>query len=199
TSRLAHTMTKPLARKVLLIGWDSADWKILNPLLEAGQMPHLNRLIEQGVMGTLATLHPAYSPMLWTSIATGVRPFKHGVLGFTEPTPDGQDVMPVSNLSRKVRAIWNILHLRGKTCNVVGWWPSHPVEPIRGVMVSEQYPPAYGPLDQGWPLAEGCIHPPELRPTLAELRFHPDELTADLVLPFIPKALEIDQDKDRRL
>ena len=83
-------------------------------------------LIDNGVMGTMATLHPAYSPMLWTTIATGVRPFKHGVLGFTEPTPDGQGVMPVSNLSRKVRAIWNILHLQGKTCNVVGWWPSHP-------------------------------------------------------------------------
>jgi predicted AlkP superfamily phosphohydrolase/phosphomutase len=137
-----------LHKQVLLIGWDAADWKVINPLLEAGGMPNLARLIENGVMGTMATLHPAYSPMHWTTIATGVRPFKHGVLGFTEPTPDGTDVMPVSNLSRKVRAIWNILHLQGKTCNVVGWWPSHPAEPIRGVMVSEFYHTAYGPLEK---------------------------------------------------
>ena len=26
-------------RKLLLIGWDSADWKLLQPLMEAGQLP----------------------------------------------------------------------------------------------------------------------------------------------------------------
>lgn len=54
-------------------------------------------------MGTLATLHPVLSPMLWTSIATGKRPFKHGVPGFTEPTPDGAVVQPVSRFSRKIK------------------------------------------------------------------------------------------------
>ena len=189
----------PPAKKVLLIGWDAADWKVASPLMDAGKMPHLARFVEQGVMGNMATLQPPYSPMLWTSIATGVRPFKHGVLGFTEPTPDGQGVMPVSNLSRKVRAIWNILHLAGKTCNVVGWWPSYPAEPIRGVMVSEHFQHATGPLDKEWLVPEGCVHPVELRDTLAELRINPNELLPGHLLPFIPKALEIDQDKDARL
>ena len=88
-------MSMTPAKKVLLIGWDAADWKVAKPLMEAGKMPHLSKFVELGVMGNMATLQPPYSPMLWTSIATGVRPFKHGVLGFTEPTPDGQGVMPV--------------------------------------------------------------------------------------------------------
>jgi len=192
-------MTMTPAKRVLLIGWDAADWKVAKPLMEAGKMPHLSKFVEQGVMGNMATLQPPYSPMLWTSIATGVRPFKHGVLGFTEPTPDGQGVMPVSNLSRKVRAIWNILHLAGKTCNVVGWWPSYPAEPIRGVMVSEHFQHATGPLDKEWVVPDGCVHPVELRDTLAELRINPNELVPDHLLPFIPKALEIDQAKDVRL
>lgn len=187
------------AKKVLLIGWDAADWKVAMPLMDAGKMPHLARFVELGVMGNMATLHPPYSPMLWTSIATGVRPFKHGILGFTEPTPDGQGVMPVSNLSRKVRAIWNILHREGKTCNVIGWWPSYPAEPIRGVMVSEHFQHATGPLDQEWKVPEGCVHPVELSDTLAELRINPNELGPEHLRPFIPKALEIDQDKDKRL
>ena len=61
-------MSKP---RVLLIGWDAADWKIINPLLAAGEMPHLASLIAEGVHGNHATLYPALSPMLWTSIATG--------------------------------------------------------------------------------------------------------------------------------
>ncbi len=65
-------------RKVLLVGWDGADWKIIHPLLDAGKMPNLTALIENGVMGNLSSLRPELSPMLWTSIATGKRPYKHG-------------------------------------------------------------------------------------------------------------------------
>ena len=33
------SMGKRLTRRVLLIGWDAADWHLINPLLEAGKMP----------------------------------------------------------------------------------------------------------------------------------------------------------------
>jgi predicted AlkP superfamily phosphohydrolase/phosphomutase len=185
--------------KVLLIGWDAADWKVINPLLEQGKMPNLARLIERGVMGSLATLQPVLSPMLWTSIATGKRPFKHGILGFSEPTPDGHSVQPVSQLSRTTKALWNIFNQEGYRSTVVGWWPSHPVEPINGVMVSNHYQQALGPPDQPWPMARGTVHPARLQQTLAELRFNPNALVAEEVLPFVPRAAEIDQDKDQRL
>lgn len=185
--------------KVLVIGWDAADWKIINALADQGRMPNIARLIERGVMGDLATLHPVLSPMLWTSIATGKRPYKHGIYGFSEPTPDGGGVQPVSQLSRTTKAIWNILNQSGYKSHVIGWWPSHPVEPIDGVMVSNHYHTAVGPLDQPWPLAPGMVHPKRLEDTLAELRINPNELIAEQVLPFIPKAAEIDQDKDRRV
>ena len=61
------------APRLLLIGWDAADWQVIHPLLDAGAMPNLQRLIEGGVMGNLASLAPMLSPILWTSIATGKR------------------------------------------------------------------------------------------------------------------------------
>src|SRR5690606_22342552 len=73
-----------LARKVLLIGWDAADWKVINPLMDAGLMPALQRLVERGVMGNIATLDPPFSPMLWTSIATGHTADRHGILNFIQ-------------------------------------------------------------------------------------------------------------------
>ena len=88
-------------RKVLLVGWDAADWKVIHPLMDRGLMPFTKSMVENGVMANLATLNPVLSPMLWTSITTGKRPYKHGILGFTEPTPDGTSVQPVTNLSRK--------------------------------------------------------------------------------------------------
>ena len=38
-------------RKLLLLGWDSADGKLLPPLMESGQMPALARLVKEGCMG----------------------------------------------------------------------------------------------------------------------------------------------------
>ena len=187
------------SRKVLLVGWDAADWKVIRPLMAGGKMPNLERLADRGASGQIATLHPPLSPMLWTSIATGKRPFKHGIHGFSEPTPDGRGVQPVTNLSRTSKAIWNILHQNGLRSTVIGWWPSHPAEPIDGVMVSDHYHRAQRPLEEGWPLAAHAVHPPELTPMLAGLRVHPDSLTPEMVEPFVPLAREIDQDTDKRL
>src|SRR5580704_10446503 len=187
------------SRKVLLVGWDAADWKVIRPLMDAGKMPNVQRLVEHGASGQISTLHPPLSPMLWTSIATGKRPFKHGIHGFSEPTQDGRGVQPVTNLSRTSKALWNILNQNDLRSIVIGWWPSHPAEPIDGVMVSDQFHRAGRPLDEGWPLAPNAVHPPELAATLADLRVHPDQLTPAMVESFIPLAREIDQDKDKRL
>jgi predicted AlkP superfamily phosphohydrolase/phosphomutase len=184
---------------VLLVGWDAADWKVIHPLLDAGHMPNLARLVERGVMGNLSTLQPILSPMLWTSIATGKRPYKHGVHGFTEVAPETGQVRPISTLSRTTKAVWNILHQQGKTCHVVGWWPSHPVEPLRGAMVGNHFQMAPGTLDAPWPLAAGTVHPPEMAEALATLRIHPHELEGDMLRPFVPRAPEVDQESDRRL
>ncbi len=176
-------------RKALLIGWDAADWKVIHPLLDAGKMPHLARFLEQGVMGNIATLQPALSPTLWTSIATGKRPYKHGILGFSEPDPVTGGIRPITNLSRKTKAIWNILNQEGKNTITVGWWPSNPAEPLsKGVMVSNDYQQAHGNAYEPdkWPLKPETIYPERLVKYLKDLRFHPAELTEDDLRPFLP-------------
>ncbi|MEO0796832.1 MAG: alkaline phosphatase family protein [Verrucomicrobiota bacterium] len=189
----------PDSKKVMLIGWDAADWKMIHPLMDAGLMPNVQKLVDEGVMAKLRTLSPVLSPMLWTSIATGKRAYKHGIYGFSEPTPDGKSVQPVTNLSRKTKAVWNILQQNDKRSLVVGWWPSHPTEPIDGVMVSNHYQRAPKGVEREWKMAPGTVHPPELDDELAEIRCHPLDLKAEHILPFVPYAHEVDQEKDRRL
>ncbi len=186
-------------KKVLLIGWDAADWNVINPLLDSGQMPNLAAFVDQGVIGNLATLQPVLSPILWTSIATGKRPYKHGICGFVEPDPQNGGIRPITNLSRNTKAIWNILQQNGFKSNVVGWWPSHPAEPISGVMVSNHFQKADGGLDQPWPIKPGSVHPERLAQQLKPYRIHPLELEAEHLLPFVPQAAEIDQANDPRL
>lgn len=173
-------------KKVLVIGWDAAEWKVIMPLIQQGKMPAFAKLMSRGVHGKLQTLDPPLSPMLWTSIATGFRADTHGIGGFIEPTPDGENLRPVTSTSRKVKAIWNILNQEGYKSNVVAWWPSNPAEPINGVMVSNLYQIATKPLEEEWEMPKGTIHPEEMTETMKEFRIHPHQITLNQALPFIP-------------
>jgi len=127
------------SRKLLVIGFDAADWKMIHPLVDAGLMPTLSKFIDEGCIGNLATLHPSLSPMLWTSIATGKTADKHGVCGFVEPLADASGVRLVGSATRTTKAFWNITSQAGLKTHVIGWYASHPAEPINGVCVSDQF------------------------------------------------------------
>jgi predicted AlkP superfamily phosphohydrolase/phosphomutase/tetratricopeptide (TPR) repeat protein len=193
---MANSGTK---RKVLLIGWDAADWEVITPLLEEGLMPALDGLINRGVMGNLATLQPILSPMLWNSVATGKFADKHGVHGFIEPDPVNGGARPYTSTSRKCKALWNILTQSGLRSNVIGWWASHPAEPIDGTVVTNMFGGVKFDPEHGWRVPVGTVHPPDKATLLARFKVFPSELTEAHILPFIPNAAKIDQQSDRRL
>lgn len=178
--------------KLLLIGWDAADWELIGPLIAKGLMPNLKRMIDNGVYGNMSTLNPPYSPMLWTTVATGKTPDKHGVLGFIEVAPQDK-LRPVTANSRNARALWNILHNQNLKSNLVGWWPSYPAEPINGVVVTDKFSKVGKELNKVKTLDKRAIHPENLADELKQLRMHPSEITKEHILPFMPKAAKINQ------
>jgi predicted AlkP superfamily phosphohydrolase/phosphomutase/Flp pilus assembly protein TadD len=193
-------MTKRLAKKLLLVGWDGADWQIIQPLLDRGLMPALESLISRGVMGNLASHEPMLSPMLWTTMATGKPPAQHGICGFAEPDPSSEHgARLVTSTSRKCKAFWNILSQEGFKTHLIGWIPSHPAEPINGICTTELFARAVDVVDQPWPIIPGSVHPPELSATLDELRVHPEDIVLEQLASFVPRASEIDQTSDPHL
>lgn len=197
-SRTPDNSSSP-TKRLLFVGWDAADWQMIDPLIEAGKMPNLAKLIEGGVMASLATLHPVVSPMLWTSIATGKLAFKHGIYGFNERNPEG-GARPSTSISRKTKAIWNIFQQAlGWRCNVAGWWASYPAEPLEGASISNVFFHAQRRPDGNWNVPPHAVHPPELTKELLPLIMGINEIDETLVRPFIPRAAEIDQKNDERL
>lgn len=189
---------KRLCKKLLLIGWDAADWQMISPLMDVGKMPTLKRLVDKGVSGNLATIRPMLSPMLWTSIATGKRADKHGIHGFLEPLPDGTDVRPVTSTSRTCKAVWNILNQSGLRSNIVNWFASYPAEPINGAMVANAYADAR-PNKQGeLGMPVDAVHPKELFDELIELHVRGREISPDDIRPLIPQIDEIDVTQDNK-
>jgi hypothetical protein len=72
----------PAGARVVLVGIDGLGWSLADPMLAAGEMPHLAAILERGAAADLETVEPLISPVVWTSIATGRSPDAHGIKGF---------------------------------------------------------------------------------------------------------------------
>jgi predicted AlkP superfamily phosphohydrolase/phosphomutase/tetratricopeptide (TPR) repeat protein len=187
-------MVKPArtAKRLLTVGWDAADWMLINRLFAAGKMPVLRRLVEGGCRADLGTLEPKLSPLLWSSIATGKTADKHGILNFVEPKPEGGGLRVSTSTSRKTKALWNILSQNGLETRVVGWYASHPAEPIRGSVVTNLLQEGEPALESAaWPLVPGTVHPPALAEAVAAARQRARAFPREVLRELLPKIDEV--------
>ena len=154
------------AKRLFLVGMDGATFRVMNALMARGELPHIRAAMERGAHGLLETLVPTYSPPLWTTIATAVRPARHGVLHFMVQHPRGMSepvrafpehlglnssfflsniygrtmskTYPVTAQSRRAATVWEIASAYGLKVGVVNWWPSWPAGRLNGFMVSDR-------------------------------------------------------------
>jgi tetratricopeptide (TPR) repeat protein len=169
-------------RPVLFVGVDAGDWQVIEPLLFSGQLPHLGELYREGAHAVLRGRRPLLSPLLWTTMATGVDPYEHGIKDFVAAGA------PITSSMRRVPAFWNRLSTAGVDSTTVAWWATYPAEWVRGSLISDRV--AYSLFAQARP-EQGLTHPASLGPEAARLAASvqvPDELLARFVqLP--PEAL----------
>jgi hypothetical protein len=204
---------RPQGLRLALVGVDGADWDLMEPLLARGDLPHFRALKESGAWGRIETLRPTLSPAIWTSMVTGKRPRRHGILDFTTRRLRGVEESlpglhplnrlgfpfllarlqaagqifeaPITSFTRRVPAFWNVAAARGSPVSVVNWWGTWPAEPLVGDMVSER---AYYHelLHRGQAAAEsGLTHPEDLYAEIAPLIVLPDDVTLADTQPFM--------------
>ncbi|RMH68486.1 MAG: hypothetical protein D6675_15920 [Gemmatimonadetes bacterium] len=78
--------------KILVIGLDAGTFDVMQPLLDAGKLPNLQNLIENGVSGELQSTYPPITPAAWTTFMTGKSPGKHGIFHFVMRKPNSYDL-----------------------------------------------------------------------------------------------------------
>jgi len=171
----------PVERRLMVIGFDGLELDVMVPLLEAGRLPNFARLMHEGSWGEIRSLDVLESPVIWTSIATGKTPDKHGVTGFLKPGEGGTGV-PTSQNTRQVAAVWDILGARGRTVGIVGWLVTWPAEPVNGYLVSCNF--SYG-WEAGTPAAHGMTYPEELRDEIADCRVLPADVGREDLARFV--------------
>lgn len=148
-------MSAPQERpRALVIGLDGADWRLLEPWLQAGHLPTLSRLITSGARGALRSTIRPESSVAWSSFSTGVNAGKHGVFGFVEQVPGSYSFQLANGNSVRARRFWEVLGDEGRVvwiCNVPF---TYPPAPVNGLLVS-------GMLTPGPDVA--FTHPPDLQ------------------------------------
>src|SRR4029079_2589476 len=100
--------------RVILIAWDGADWRILDPLLEQGALPNLQALIDRGQRDVLRSTVPTHSWSAWPSFLTGDDPAEHGADDRLAPMPGTHKQYPVPYKSIKARTFLDDLTAAGK-------------------------------------------------------------------------------------
>ncbi len=136
---LAACGRAPARAPVVVVGWDGADWDYLQERMAAGRMPELAALVKEGASGSLRTVHPPLSPIVWTTMMTGRDPLVHGILDFTRFAPKTRAREPITSDERRVPAVWTIASSAGRSVAVFGLWATFPAEPVNGVVVSDRF------------------------------------------------------------
>jgi predicted AlkP superfamily phosphohydrolase/phosphomutase len=156
---MADTKDSRTRPRVVVLGLDGATFTILRPWMEAGYLPNLARLAQQGVHGKLESVMPPYSAPAWASLVTGKGPGKHGIVDFWRYDPSTDERRLVDARDVGTAALWDILGGHGRLVGVVNVPLTYPPRAINGVMVSGMMTPS-----EDVPYT----HPPQLKNWLKE-------------------------------
>ncbi len=137
-------------RKVVVIGLDGFEPSLVEPLLAAGELPHLARLRQHGGYAHVATTCPAQTPVAWSTFVTGTNPGGHGIFDFVRRDP--KTYLPDYSLNRfeqksaylppkavnlrRGTPIWELLAAAGIPAVILRCPCTFPPDDIRGRMLS---------------------------------------------------------------
>ena len=188
----ASSPESPAPRQTIVIGVDALDWQVVDPLLAAGELPHLAALRDAAASGVNLSFVPLEkSPLIWASMATGLEPGQHGVGGFVKGGgkgggKGGEYETLASAGDWSAPALWDIAGAAGLQSCVIGWWVTYPARGIDGVLVSDHvtYTTAGSRNPEGW------VRPAALTAELEPLRVAYDEVPVGLLRRLVPTAPE---------
>lgn len=171
-------------RKVLVIGIDGGTYTILNPFMEQGKLPNIQKVMKAGFRSVLLSTVPPVSAPAWTSFITGKNPGKHGVLQFYDvgpvPRAKGQtevelrpgDFAIVNAKSIRARTLWQIVSEANRRVVVINVPMTYPPVPVNGIMITGLLTPSG---------STNFTYPPDLATSLAdyEIDLSPEERDFD--------------------
>ncbi len=147
--------------QLFVIGIESATLDAILPLEEQGRLPFFSRILHEGSHARLSSLQPTRHSALWTTLATGKYPYRHGIVGqrtFEAPFLQHQAALKLLPLGiafgtwgargagiqtdasfLRVRSLWEILSRLGMPTALVGWPVTSPPSSTVQVALADRF------------------------------------------------------------
>ncbi len=162
--------------RLVVFGIDGASWEIVDELAAEERLPTLHRLAGEGHRASLLGDEPLFSPLLWTTMATGQPPDVHGIRGFRTRSDQA-----------RVPRFWDIAVDAGLSIGLYKWLVTWPPEsfPSGGFVV----PAWLAPTPETQPTELSFVKEIELSRRLKRKRIQPVRPGWRLALAGIPQGL----------
>ena len=189
--------------QLYVVGVESATLDAILPLEEQGRLPFFSKLLREGTYARVKTLRPTRRSALWTTLATGKNPYRHGILGdrvFRAPFLSGEaklyllplglgfqrwglrnDGEPIATDARRARPLWEVLSRLGVSTALVGW-PLTAPSAVVPIVISDRFFDAEGQAEDGQSV--------ELAERARLFRTEIEEIDPAIVSRFGPQAPE---------
>lgn len=122
--------------RALVLGLDGACFDVIDPLIEAGRLPHLAAWRARGVAAPLPSTIPPMSFPAWSSFLTGLGPGQHGIFDFTQKLPGAYRLRFVNASQRRGESLLMQASRAGGRVLALGVPASYPPEPLDGLCVA---------------------------------------------------------------
>lgn len=104
--------------RILMIGLDMGDGKLIRHWSEQGRLPNFSKLIERGLWSDLDTPTSVLHTSGWPTFATGALPGAHGVYYPYQPKPGTQTASHIDPNQYGVPTLWKTASDQGARCVV---------------------------------------------------------------------------------
>jgi len=109
----------------LVLGLDGATFDLIGRF-KAHELPHINKMMKEGVWGKLESTLPPITGTAWISFATGKNPGKHGCYDFVLPKESLGKLKMITTKDIKTKTFYEILNANGRKCIIVNLPASYP-------------------------------------------------------------------------
>jgi tetratricopeptide (TPR) repeat protein len=193
TSTKKSSVSSNLTPRIAVLAIDGLDWQLLQQLVDSGQMPFCNQLLDAGCSAAMTVPPPNSTAASWSTVATGVMADQHAVCHDLSVRPDSLTLQQASSDGVLSPPFWQMAMDEGLVTYLAGWPSTFPAKLLDNAaagcrIVSAGFEFAEHDDVHCWPLSPEAVVPFSERSTVHDARVHPADLEANMVAPLLSKG-----------
>lgn len=170
----ARTPAPSSSPRVVVLGVDGATFDVVDA--HPDLLPNFAALERDGTRATLTSMEPMFSPLLWTTIASGRTPEEHGIRGFRVQADDC-----------KVARFWDVAEDAGLRIGLYKWLVDYPPREVDGFWV----PAWLAPGPETWPPSLSAVKELELSRRMRRKRVEATRSAPELAWALVESGVRL--------